>query len=156
MKEMDENGRLLCKFVSSLFEYSVTKKDCSSKTFIKAFVYSSLEKERLNSPTFLFDSLDVPEAYELIKKEKKLSRGGEIFPTYVMAWIGYIMKYFNYITGIPMSSLYKKMKPDDFYAIYEAYHSMDNELAIRKILEDRFSNDNLSDVQIMKKIYSKK
>ncbi len=156
MKKMDENGRLLSIFVSDLFKYSVTQKDCSSKVFIKAYVYSSLEKERLNSDSFLFDSLDVPEAYEIIKKKKKLTRGNDIYPSYIMAWIGYIMKYFNYVTGIPLASLYKKMKPDEFYAVYEAYHSLDNDLVVERILESKEFNYNLNNLELLKNIYFKK
>ncbi len=156
MKKMDENGRLLAIFVSDLFKYSVNQKDCSSKIFIKAYVFSSLEKERLNSDTFLFDSLDVPEAYEIIKKEKKLTRGNEIYPSYVMEWIGYIMKYFNYVTGIPLASLYKKMKPDEFYSAYEAFHSLDNDVVVERILEMKNFNNKNNDVDILKKIYLNK
>ena len=39
MRKIDDNGLLLCKFTSDLFEYSTKAKDCSSKVFIKAYIY---------------------------------------------------------------------------------------------------------------------
>ena len=124
----------VCRYVSDLFEYSTKMKDCSSKAFIKAFVYSSIQK-RLSSQAFILESLDVPAAYEIIKKEKKLTRGKEIYPSYVMAWIGYTMKYFAYVTNISETALYRKVKPEEFYSLYEAYHSLDNDLVVKRISE---------------------
>ena len=80
MKKIDDNGLLLCKFTSDLFEYSTRVKDCSSKVFIKAYVYSSIEK-RLSSKTFIYDSIDIVTAYNIIKSEKKLTRGNDIYPS---------------------------------------------------------------------------
>lgn len=151
MKEIDNNGLFQCKFVSDLFEYSTKMKDCSSKNFIKAYVYSSIQK-RLFSKSFILESLDITTAYEIIKKEKKLSRGNNIYPSYVMSWIGYIMKYFSYVTNLPETILYKKMKPEEFYQAYEAYHSLDNDLVIKRICEAKNINLDLNNVNILKKI----
>ncbi len=41
-------------------------------------------------------------------ERKKLVRGKEIYPTYVMSWIGYIMEYFTLSTNIPLSVFIKK------------------------------------------------
>lgn len=155
MYELSENDRLLCRFVSDLFEYSTTQKDCSSKLFIKAYAFSTLEKTRLSSDTFLFDCISVPEAYEIIKKEKKLERGKEIYPSYVMAWIGYIMEFFCVTQKLPISIFYRLIKPDELYSIYEAYHSMDNELALRRIMEAKGMRtiENRNDVELMTRIY---
>lgn len=151
MKKLDDNGLLLCKFTSDLFEYSTKVKDCSSKVFIKAFVYSSIQK-KLSSKSFMFDSLDIIQAYNTIKSEKNLSRGNDIYPSYVMSWIGYIMKYFSYTTGIPEVVLYKKVKPEDFYHLYESYHSMDNDMVVKRIAEANDININLNSVEIMKNL----
>ena len=151
MKKIDDNGLLLCKFTSDLFEYSTKIKDCSSKVFIKAYVHSSIQKI-LSSKTFMFDSLDVATAYNIIKAEKKLTRGTDIYPSYVMSWIGYIMKYFSYTTGVPEVSLYNKVKPEDFYHLYEAYHSLDNDLVVKRIAEANDININLNNVELMTKL----
>ena len=151
MREMDDNGKILCKFTSDLFEYSTEVKECSSKVFIKAFVFSSIQK-RLSSNAFILESLDVASAYDIIKKEKKLTRGTDIYPSYVMSWIGYIMKYFSYTTNLSESVLYKKMKPEEFYSLYEAYHSMDNDLVVKRIAEAKGINLNFSNVDLMKSL----
>lgn len=151
MRKMDDNGLILCKFTSDLFEYSTKIKDCSSKIFVKAFVYSSIQR-RLSSSSFIFESLDVPQAYNIIKAEKSLNKGKDIYPSYVMAWMGYIMKYFAYTTGISEIVLYKKVKPEDFYNLYEAYHSLDNDLVVKRIIEANNININLDDVEVMKSL----
>lgn len=151
MNKMDDIGLFECRYVSDLFEYSTKMKDCSSKVFIKAFVYSSIQK-RLSSQAFILESLDVPAAYEIIKKEKKLTRGKEIYPSYVMAWIGYIMKYFAYVTNISETALYRKVKPEEFYSLYEAYHSLDNDLVVKRISEAKNINLNLNNIEIYKSI----
>ncbi len=152
MKKIDDNGLFACRFTSDLFEYSTKIKDCSSKEFIKAYVYSSVQK-RISSDAFLYDSLDVATAYEMIKKEKKLTRGKEIYPSYVMAWIGYIMKYFSCVTSIPETTIYKKIKPEEFYSLYEAYHSLDNDLVVKRLCEAKNINLNLNNVEILRKIH---
>ncbi len=151
MKKIDDIGLFECRYVSDLFEYSTKMKDCSSKVFIKAFVYSSIQK-RLSSQAFILESLDVPAAYEIIKKEKKLTRGKEIYPSYVMAWIGYTMKYFAYVTNISETALYRKVKPEEFYLLYEAYHSLDNDLVVKRISEAKNINLNLNNIEIYKSI----
>ena len=151
MRKIDDNGLLLCKFTSDLFEYSTKVKDCSSKVFIKAYIYSSIQRI-LSSKAFLLDSLDIVSAYDTIKSEKKLTQGKDIYPSYVMAWIGYIMKYFSYTTGVSEVVLYSKVKPEKFYNLYESYHSLDNDLVVKRIAEANDININLNDVEIMMKL----
>lgn len=151
MNKMDDIGLFECRYVSDLFEYSTKMKDCSSKVFIKAFVYSSIQK-RLSSQAFILESLDVPAAYEIIKKEKKLTRGKEIYPSYVMAWIGYIMKYFAYVTNISETALYRKVKPEEFYSLYETYHALDNDLVVKRISEAKNINLNLNNIEIYRSL----
>ena len=151
MKKIDDAGIALCKFASSLFEYSTKIGECSSKVFIKAYVYSSIQK-RLSSASFLYESIDIVSAYNTIRAEKKLTRGKDIYPSYVMAWIGYIMKYFSYTTGISEEVLYKKVKPEDFYHLYESYHSLDNDLVVKRIAEANEININLNNIELMKSL----
>ncbi len=149
MKQIDDTGLLSCKFVSDLFEYSTKAKECSSKVFIKAFVYSTVTK-RVSSDSFLLDSLDIVSAYNQIKKEKKLTRGSEIYPSYVMTWIGYIMEYFTKVTDIPLTAFYRKIKPKELYILYEPYHSLDTELAIKRICEANGINLDRNNLDLLK------
>ena len=151
--KISDDNLISCKFASNLFEYSTKVKECSSKVFIKAFIYSSVAK-RISEDSFIFDSLDVVEAYNLIKREKKLTRGDNIYPSYVMSWIGYIMEYFTKVSKLPLTVLYRKIKPEEFYMLYQAYHSLDNNIVIKKICEAKGINLNfnkaLKDIEILK------
>ncbi len=149
---MKDTDLIKCRFVSNLFEYASKVKEGSSKIFIKAFVYSSISN-RISSDAFLIDSFDVSYAYESIKKEKVLNKGCEIYPTYIMSWIGYIMEYFTLNTGISLKVLYKHVKPEELYMLYESYHSLDNDEVVNRLLEAHNINRNLNDVDLMKKIY---
>ena len=151
IKTLDNNGLLSTRFVSDLFEYSTKQKDCSSKVFIKAFVYSSVSK-RIASDSFFLDSLDVAAAYDLIKKEKKLTKGKDIYPSYVMAWIGYLMEYFTKSTHIPLTVFYRKIKPEELYQLYESYHSLDPEIAIKRICEAKEIPLDYNNIELLKNI----
>ncbi len=155
IKELDDNELFSCRFVSDLFEYSTKLKECSSKVFIKAFVYSNVSKT-ISNKSFILESMDITLAYDLIKKEKKLSRGKDIYPSYVMAWIGYIMEYFTLSTNIPLTVLYKNIKPEELYMLYESYHSLDNTLVIKRLCEAKNINANLNNVDLLKNAYYSK
>lgn len=134
MKELGECASLQCRFLGDLFAYASKRKECSSKTFVKAYVYSSLAK-RVSSAGFLYDCLSVPSAYESLAKEKKLTRGKDVYPSFVMEWIGYMMAYYSAYTGLPASVFYSKVKPEELYRMYEAYHSLDRQEALERIAE---------------------
>jgi len=151
MRELNDIELMQCKFVSDLFEYSTKMKECSSKSFIRAYIYSSISK-RVASKAFFMESINVEAAYDIIKKEKNFKESKDIYPSYVMAWIGYIIKYFESVTGIPQSVIYKKIKPEELYSLYEAYHSLDNNLVIKRIAETKNINIELNNIELMKKI----
>ncbi len=149
INKLDDSALFSCRFVSDLFEYSTKFKDRSSKVFIKAYVYSSVSKD-ISNKSFYLNAIDINLAYDLIKKEKKLTRGKDIYPSYVMAWIGYIMEYFTLSTNVPLTVLYKNVKPEELYMLYESYHSLDNELVVKRILEVKNINKNLNNVNLLK------
>lgn len=152
MKKMDENGLLLCKYQARLFEYS-TSKNISSKQFIKDFSYSNLSK-RMGNVSFLFETLDTAGAYLEIEENKPFKKG-EVYNENIISWIGYIYRYTCYIYEKDMKDIYKKIKPQELYDLYDAYHSLDNELAIKRILEAKnidFNNKNATN--LLKKYYN--
>ncbi len=152
-KRLNDAELFSCRFTSDLFEYSTKIKDCSSKIFIKAFIYSNTSKI-ISNKAFIYDSKDVSLIYELLKKEKKLTRGKDIYPSFVMSWIGYILEYFTLSTNIPLTIFYKKIKPEELYKLYESYHSLDNDLVVKRILESTNINTDLNNVLLLKKIYN--
>ena len=72
-----------------------------------------------------------------------------------MSWIGYIMQYFTLTTDIPLTTLYKNMKPEEFYMLYESYHSMDNDLVVKRICESKNINLNFNDLDLFRSINGK-
>ena len=55
-----------------------------------------------------------------------------------------------------MKKVYKLINPKELYNLYDAYHSLDNELAIERILEAKSIKlgDN-NDLELLKRIYNK-
>lgn len=151
MKTMDGVGLMLCRYQASLFGYSVHQR-VSSKVFVKKYAHSLLG-ERMDSAGFLLEAIDVPQAYiEVMRNSKK---GGIIYNEQSMEWIGYIYRYICYIYEQPMKKIYGLIKPNELFELYDAYHSLDNELAIKRILEAKgisFEN-NTNQLEELKKIY---
>lgn len=141
-----------CKYQADLFELSTNKKDCSSVVFIKQFSNSKLAKA-MDNRSYLFLADDITKAYDSLKKEKKLTLGKEIYPKKVMSWIGYIMRYMAIKYEYTTKNVYSIIKPKELYGMYEAYHSLDNDLVCERILEAKNINLNLNNIEIFKKIY---
>ncbi|MBE5763114.1 MAG: hypothetical protein E7338_02705 [Clostridiales bacterium] len=132
MREIDDFGRFICRYQADLFEYSA-KQLVASKDFVKKYAYSNLA-ERMDDRGFWFEAIDVPQAFsemQTIKAKKKIS----IYRSDVIRWIGYIYRYICYIYEKPMKEVYKRISPQELYDVFDAYHSLDNELAIKRILE---------------------
>lgn len=150
MTKMNEIGLMLCKYQARLFEYA-SKQNVSSKVFVKKFAYSYVAI-RMDSIGFLLESIDVPQAYlEIMGEDNKT---GIVYNEQIMNWIGYIYRYICYIYQQPMKRVYKLIKPKELYDLYDAYHSLDNDLAIQRILEAKSINfDTNDDLELLKKIY---
>lgn len=97
---------------------------------------------------------DFPALYGRLKQEKSLTRGDGIYPSNIMAWIGCIMTYFSCLTPISLKAFYKKDKLDDLRSLYEAYHSLGPELAIKRICDASGISLELNDVELYKLIVS--
>lgn len=144
-----------CKYQADLFEYATKIKDCSSPFFIKQFANSKLAR-RMDDETYVLLADDITKAYSALKKEKKLTIGTEIYPSFVMHWIGYIMRYMAIKYNYSTKQIHSFIKPKEFYSLYEAYHSMDNDLVCERIIEAKNVNNNLNNIELLKSIYFKK
>ncbi len=69
-----------------------------------------------------------------------------------MSWVSYTIKYFAYSTDKSEIYLYKKIKLDDSASLNEAYHSLDNDLVIKRLLESKDIDTNINDVELYRKI----
>ncbi|MBQ7445694.1 MAG: antitoxin [Clostridia bacterium] len=134
MRPIDDTGLLLAKYQADLFEYTVSALPCSSAYFYKRFAFSKLAV-RMDRRRFIMEALDVPGAIEELQKEGNYTVGHVKAPPAVMAWIGYLTRYWSYTYEISTRVIYKYVKFDELCRLYEAYHSLDVEAAIQRINE---------------------
>lgn len=136
MRKMDSLGLKICSYQAVLFENSIDNTDCSSKIFIRRFMNSNLAK-RMDSVGFMFDSLDISDAISEIEDQYGESTYGvEKFSIEEMHWIGYIYRYWAYVTEKSSKQIYKIIKPDKMRKLYFPYHSLDPLQAIERIMEE--------------------
>ena len=81
------------------------------------------------------ESLDITSAIEELKNESNYEVGHIKVSPAIMAWIGYLIRYWAYIYEINTKQIYKNIKFDELCSLYEAYHSLDVEEAINRINE---------------------
>ncbi len=133
MKKIDNYGLRLCKFQGELFQKSLDMTECSSRIFIRRFMQSDLAK-RMDRDGFMFDAISVTDGLTEIEVEFGPSNYGQTrYGQEELYWIGYIYRYWSYITGKSSKQLYKTIKPDELEKLYFPYHSLDPEQAIERI-----------------------
>lgn len=136
MRKIDSLGLKICSYQALLFESSIEQTDCSSKIFIRRFMNSNLAK-RMDRVGFMFDSLDVSDAINEIEDQYGASvYGVEKFTVEEMHWIGYIYRYWAYVTEKSSKQIYKIVKPEKLKKLYFPYHSLDPLQAIERIMEE--------------------
>lgn len=135
MKKIDSLGLKICSYQAVLFENSIEKTDCSSAIFIRRFMNSDIAK-RMDSFGFIFDSLDVTDAISEVENQYgKSAYGTEKFSVEEMHWIGYIYRYWAYVTDKSSKQIYKIIKPEKMRKLYFPYHSLDPVQVIERIME---------------------
>ena len=136
MKKMDTIGLKLCSYQAALFESSVSGISCSSKIFIRRFMYSDLAR-RMDDKGFMFDSLSIEGAVDELEAQYGTSTYGLTrFSSEEMHWIGYIYRYWAYTDEMSSKQLYRMIKPDHLRKMYLPYHTLDPLAAIERIKED--------------------
>lgn len=135
MKKIDSLGLKICSYQAVLFENSIEKTECSSAIFIRRFMNSDIAK-RMDSFGFIFDSLDVTDAISEVENQYgKSAYGTEKFSVEEMHWIGYIYRYWAYVTDKSSKQIYKIIKPEKMRKLYFPYHSLDPVQVIERIKE---------------------
>lgn len=158
MRKMDSYGLNLCKFQAELFQKSADEIACGTKIFIRRFMLSDLAK-RMDGEGFLFDAIDVTDALQEVESQFGPSDYGRIkFGREELYWIGYIYRYWAYITARSSKHIYKMVKPDELRKLYFPYHSLDAEQAIERIIEAKdisVDDDIKRGVEILRKVREK-
>lgn len=136
MKKMDSLGLKMCSYQAALFEKSLEDTDCSSKIFIRRFMNSNLAK-RMDNVGFMFDAMDIFDAINEVETQYGVSTYGiEKFNVEEMHWIGYIYRYWAYVSEKSSKQIYKIIKPDQLRKLYFPYHSLDPLQAIERMMEE--------------------
>ena len=136
MKKMDSLGLKMCSYQAALFEKSLEDTDCSSKIFIRRFMNSNLAK-RMDNVGFMFDAMDIFDAINEVETQYGASTYGiEKFNVEEMHWIGYIYRYWAYVSEKSSKQIYKIIKPDQLRKLYFPYHSLDPLQAIERMMEE--------------------
>lgn len=155
MREMDNYGLKLCKFQAEVFQKSIDEMDCSSGIFVRRFMLSDLAK-RIDKGGFLFDAIDVIDALHEINVQYGPSDYGTVkYGKEELYWIGYIYRYWSYITEKNSKQIYKVAKPEELNKLYFPYHSLDPEQAIERIQESKGiveKDDIKRGVEILRKV----
>ena len=155
MREMDNYGLKLCKFQAELFQRSIDEMDCSSKIFIRRFMFSDLAK-RMDKNGFLYNAIDVTDALYEIEYQFGPSVYGTVkFEKEELYWMGYIYRYWSYITEKKSKQIYKIVNPEEMKKLYFPYHSLDPQQAIERIQESKgivLEDDIKRGVEILRRV----
>ena len=135
IKEIDNDGLLLCKLQARTFELSAQKITSSSRIFIRRFMNSTIATE-FDSTAILNYPFGEEDVIKSIEEEYgKTNYGTDKYSTEVLYWIGYIYRYFSYTFDISSKIAYKLVKPIELKEVFLPYHTLDPSQAIERILE---------------------
>ncbi|MCF0111786.1 MAG: antitoxin [Erysipelotrichaceae bacterium] len=135
MRKMDALGLKLCGYQAKMFERSLEDCECGSRIFVRRFMNSEFAK-RMDRDGFLYESLDVTDALKEIENQYGVSSyGTDKFSAEEMHWIGYIYRYWSYVTEKSSKQIYKMMKAEELKKLYSPYHTLDPMQAIERMTE---------------------
>lgn len=148
MREMDSIGLKICSYQAVLFEKTILETNCSSRVFIRRFMNSELAK-RMDKLGFIYNALEISDAIKEIENQYGASTYGvEKFSVEEMHWIGYIYRYWAYVTEKSSKQIYKMVKPDELRKLYFPYHSLDPMQAIDRIMEGlNLGEEEMTDIE---------
>ena len=156
---MNEHEQRMCEIQGEFFALSAKRFSCSSALFISRFMYSELAKEldrvddpyNFISPNNLISSMAT--LYHGLSKEH-----GTHMTEKVMRWIGYTYRAWSIIKHKESSWIYKRMKAERMWALYDAFHTFSPEYCVDQLEQIVNENDNpvLSDYEVYKRIRSMK
>lgn len=139
MKNLSKFEKLLCSVQGKMFELSI-KKGFASENFILKFMNSKTaaffdlpfdRTQWLGEESLLLDLIE--ECGELQKCREKTDNC--FFSIESIFWIGYIYRYWHFLTGESSSQIVRKCEPKVMNAIFPSYHTLDCRMAIERILE---------------------
>ncbi len=119
--------------------------------------------KRIDAGGIMFESTDVSNAFQELEDQYGVSvYGSEKYATEELRWIGYLYRYWCYVSEKTSKQLYKEVKPERLRKLYLPYHSLDPLQAIERITEEsapivvRNVDDVARGVEIMRKIRNRR
>lgn len=133
-----------CRFQADVFEKSASVCTCSSAVFVRRFMKSNLAKDMDTDP--LSFGVSTPEAaLRLIEEEYGTSSYGSVrYSEEVLRWMGYLFRYWASAYGESSRNIYRIVGARELCGLFEAYHCLDPDQAIERILESKGLNPQLS------------
>ena len=139
MKKLNLSQKITCNTVAKTFELAATKLSCYETTFCKQWLESALcasileEDETVicQSKAYFFD--------EFLRSAKLPKHEGYKMDREAMHWIGYVLTYWMYATGISGKDIASHYNIKSILEQYEVLHTMSATAAIQTI-EGQYSS----------------
>ena len=135
MKNIDRDGRLLCEMQGTIFERSSEHYGTSSAIFVRRYMNSDYAA-RMDHAGNLDRPTDAHDAFESLDLQYGSSNyGSEKYVADELYWIGYIYRYWAYTREISSKEIYRRFNVRYMHQVYYAYHTLDPENAIQRLME---------------------
>jgi len=72
---------------------------------------------------------------EIEDENESIDKTGEIYGNEPMFWMGYLYRYWHYLTGEKSCDIVRIAPPDVMYESWAGFHTLDNDLAIERLKE---------------------
>lgn len=134
IRKKDEIVYRLASMQARIFE-KASVSGLPSYHFIHAFLRSS-DAASIDDLSFLIGGSSEAEVYLNVTASLKKRSGGTIYPPNVMHWMGFFYRYGVYLSGISSAKLIKMVSPKHLFGVYEAYHGLDIEKAVKRVFDE--------------------
>ena len=130
---MNELEIKLCDIQGRLFELSYDN-DLDSAVFVKAFMNSEIAKN-LDSKYNRMQWAGEEYLLEELESTEDLKKGGERFTKDMLYWMGYIYRYWHFVTDEDSAKIYKQAPVETLKRNYMMFHTLAPEMAIEDLKE---------------------
>lgn len=134
IRKKDDVAYRLASMQARLFE-KASLSGLPSYHFVHAFLRSA-DASSMDDLSFLLGGSSETEVYLNVSGSMKKQKGGTVYPSHVMHWMGFFYRYASYLSGISSPMLLKKVPPKHLYDVYEAYHGLDIEKAVERVFDE--------------------
>lgn len=140
MRKMSEQDHLLCTLQANIFEESLSYSKSSSAVFVRRFMRSQVAS-RMDNGSFAFESNQPAAVISEVESEyNEKAYGSQQYSRNEMHWIGYFYRALCQTTGMSSKAAYRIIGARELKGLYIAYHTLDVEQAVERVLEAKGMN----------------